>query len=106
MFNSFGTTENLVDPALETAKVMVGWSRMSDWLPWMEMNGREGLFWVHTAGRKLDSHDELTDTMKEQIRLHYPEYDMPPPAGDPRPNVTSWKYYKGVKEGTITAPDR
>jgi hypothetical protein len=106
LFNFFGTTDDLFDASSDTAKVTVGWSRMSDWLPWMKMNGREGIFWVHTAGRKLDNFDELPEVMKEQIRLHYPEYDSPPPAGDPRPNMTSWKYYKGVKAGEIELPKR
>lgn len=106
LFNFFGRTEDLLDPETTTAKVTVGWSRMSDWLPWMEMNGREGLFWVHTAGRKLDSWDELPEVMKTEIAEHYPEYTAPPPTGDPRDNMTSWKYYKAVAEGEIEAPER
>ena len=106
LFNFFGRTDDLLDPATTNAKVTVGWSRMSDWLPWMKMNGREGMFWVHTAGRKLDNWDELPDVMKNEIAKHYPEYVAPPPTGDSRSNVTSWKYYKGVREGTITPPKR
>ena len=106
MFNFFGRTEDLFDPETTTAKVTVGWSRMSDWLPWMKMNGREGIFWVHTAGRKLESWDELPDVMKNEIATHYPEYVAPPPTGDPRDNMTSWKYYKGVAAGEIEAPER
>lgn len=106
LFNFFGRTEDLLDPETTIAKVTVGWSRMSDWLPWMKMNGREGLFWVHTAGRKLDSWDELPEVMKNEIAEHYPEYTAPPPTGDPRDNMTSWKYYRGVAEGEIEAPER
>ena len=106
LFNFFGRTEDLLDPNTTTAEVTVGWSRMSDWLPWMEMNGREGLFWVHTAGAKLASWDDMSETMKNEIRTHYPEYVAPPEQGDDRDNMTSWKYYKGVTDGTITAPDR
>jgi hypothetical protein len=106
MFNFFGRTDDLLDPDTTTAKVTVGWARMSDWLPWMKMNGREGVIYFHTAGRKLGGFDELSDTMKAEIAANYPEYDSPPPEGDPRDNMTSWKYYKGVMEGTIEAPDR
>jgi len=70
----------------------------------MMMNGREGLFWVHTAGRKLDSFDELPPVMKDYIAKYEPSYASPPPTGDPRDNMTSWKYFKGVREGTITPP--
>ncbi|MEM9837789.1 MAG: DUF1838 family protein [Pseudomonadota bacterium] len=104
MFNFFGRTDDLLDESTTTAKVTVGWSRLADWLPWMKMNGREGVMYMHTAGRKLGSFDELSDTMKREIRRNYPEYASPPPAGDPRENMTSWKYYKGVRDGQIELP--
>lgn len=106
LFNFFGRTDDLLDPRTSTAKVTVGWSRVADWLPWMMMNGREGVMYMHTAGRKLGSYDELSDTMKAEIATHYPDYNSAPPSGDPRKNMTSWKYYKGIKDGSITAPDR
>lgn len=106
MFNFFGRTDDLLDPQTETAVVNVGWTRMSDWLPWMEMNGREGIIYFHTAGAKLESFDQLSDRMKTEIETNYPEYDSPPPEGDPRDNMTSWKYYKAVVEGEIEVPER
>lgn len=107
MFNFFGETASLLDPAAKTAKgVTVGWVRMSDWLPWMMMGGREGEIYFHTAGRKLDSFDELPKVLKDEIKNHYPEYDEPPPLDDARPNVTSWKYYDSVKKGEVKAPVR
>lgn len=106
MFNFFGRTGDLLDPATTTAKVSVGWARMSDWLPWMKMNGREGFIYMHTAGGKLDDFDQLSETMKAEIAAHYPEYAAPPPLDDDRSNMTSWKYYKAVKEGEIAAPTR
>lgn len=106
LFNFFGRTDELLDESTTSVPVTVGWSRMSDWLPWMNMNGREGLFWVHTAGAKLKSWDDLSETMKSEIRTHYPDYVAPPPTGDPRDNMTSWKYYDGVAKGEIEAPVR
>jgi len=86
--------------------VEVGWVRMSDWLPWMKMNGREGVIYMHTAGTKLDSWDELPDFFKAEIAEHYPEYTSPPPLDDDRENVTSWIYYRDVASGDVAAPDR
>ncbi len=106
MFNFFGRTDDLLDPGQDSAKVTVGWARMADWLPWMNMNGREGMLYMHTAGYKLEDFDQLSDTMKAEIATHYPEYNSPPPAGDPRKNMTSWKYYKGIADGSIPKPDR
>jgi len=106
MFNFMGDVESLLDPNATTAEVQVGWVRMSDWLPWMMMNGREGVIYMHTAGRKLDSWDDLSDTMKAEIRTHYPEYTTPPPADDTRRNETSWSYYQKIRDGERTAPKR
>ncbi len=106
MFNFMGDVDSLLDPDTTTADVQVGWVRMSDWLPWMMMNGREGVIYMHTAGRKLDSFDQLSDTMKAEIEKHYPDYDAPPPLDDPRRNETSWIYYKKVRDGERKAPER
>ena len=106
MFNFLGDVADLLDAAKETTGSHVGWARMSDWLPWMKMGGREGLIYMHTAGLRLSSWDALPDSMKDEITKHYPAYREPPPLDDNRPNVTSWIYYKRVQEGTEPAPDR
>jgi len=106
MFNFFGNVDDLTDPQATTADVEVGWVRQSDWLPWMKMNGREGLIYFHTAGTKLDRWDDLPEFFRQEIARHYPEYDRPPPLDDNRANVTSWIYYREVKEGRVEAPKR
>jgi hypothetical protein len=106
MFNFMGDLKSLTAPGFKTADVNVGWVRHSDWLPWMKMSGREGFIYFHTAGRKMMSFDDMPQVVKDEIAKHYPEYRNPPPPTDRRPNVTSWSYYKDVKEGKIKAPVR
>ncbi|MBY0423547.1 MAG: DUF1838 domain-containing protein [Parvularculaceae bacterium] len=107
MFNFFGERASLLDPATKSAKnVQVGWVRISDWLPWMKMSGREGMVYFHTAGRKLNSFDELPKIVRDEIKKNYTEYSAPPPLDDSRANMTSWKYYDGVRKGEIKAPKR
>ena len=107
MFNFFGSTESLLDREATTAEnVEVGWARMSDWLPWMKMSGREGIIYMHTAGKKLGSWDELPDWFKKEIAQYYPEYRTPPPLDDDRKNVTSWSYYDQVAKGEVEPPKR
>jgi hypothetical protein len=107
MFNFFGESGSLLDPARTRAeKVTVGWVRISDWLPWMMMGGREGVIYFSTAGRRLDAFDELPAVLKSEIAKNYPEYAAPPPLDDSRPNMTSWKYYDAVKKGEVKAPRR
>lgn len=106
MFNFMGEAADLLDPETDSAAAHVGWSRVSDWLPWMKMGGREGTIYMHTAGLKLSSWDALPTSMKAEIEARYPAYREPPPVDDDRPNVTSWIYYKRVSEGNEEAPAR
>jgi hypothetical protein len=96
MFNFFGDTRDLAMQAGDTSAIRIGWVRISDWLPWMEMRGRSGILYFHTAGRKLNSFEDLPDIMKDFIDTNYPKYREAPPVDDTRPNVTSWTYFKKV----------
>lgn len=40
--------------------VDIGWCRVSQWLPWMEMGDREGCLLWHGAGTRLARFDDLT----------------------------------------------
>lgn len=106
MFNFLGDIDSLTDMSKDTADVQIGWARMSDWLPWMKMQGRDGIIYMHTAGRKMQDWEDMPKAFKDDIKKHYPEYVAPPPSGDPRKNMTSWKYYKAVKDGEIELPKR
>jgi hypothetical protein len=105
MFNFFGKVDDLVSDKIPDPEVEVGWVRLANWLPWMEMGDRAGLMYTHAAGRKLASFDELPDVMKREIAANYPEWRAPPPIDDARPNETSWTYFKKkVAAGTQAAP--
>lgn len=94
MFNFMGRVDELTDPDAATIYNHVGWVRVSDWLPWMKMRGRVGTVYFHTAGRKLASFDDLSETLLEQIATRFPKYVEPPSADDTRPNETSWTYFR------------
>ena len=94
MFNFMGSVDDLMDEGADTAEAWIGWVRMSDWLPWMRMGGRDGVIYFHTSGRKIDGFDDLSERMRGEIASTYTEYTTAPPDDDPRPNMTSWKTYK------------
>lgn len=72
----------------------LSWSRMSNWLPWMEMGGRDGYFYVHTAGEKYASYDDVPKSIRAVVDEKYPKYRTAPPLDDTRPNETSWTFFK------------
>lgn len=96
MFNFMGDLESLLSEETVSANVQVGWVRMSQWLPWMKMGDRIGVIYMHTAGKKLEDGDNMSELMHEQIATNFPEYTQPPPVDDDRPNETSWTYFKKV----------
>jgi hypothetical protein len=106
MFNFSGDVPSLVDPTITTAPARIAWVRISDWLPWMKMGGREGVIYFNTNGRKLDNFDQMPASLKTELLANYPAYVAPPPLDDTRPNETSWGHFKDVREGKKVAPTR
>ncbi len=93
--------KNLLD---STKKELTGshlaWNRVSQWLPWMMMEGRPGSMIFVTAGNTVASFDDLDPILKDQITRNFPKYKEAPPTSDTRPNETSWTYFKKIKDGT------
>ena len=75
---------------------VISWGRISRWIPWMKMGGREGVLVFYTGGLRLNNWDEMPDKLKDEIRMNHPVYQSPPPVDDDRPNDTSWTVAKRV----------
>lgn len=86
--------EEILNTKYPTAYPIVSWVRISDWMPWMKMRGRQGQMVFNAMGNKLKSFDELPAVLKDEIRLNYPAYIAPPPGDDARPNETTWTVFK------------
>lgn len=86
--------DEMLDTKNPTAYPTVSWVRISDWMPWMKMRGRQGQMVFNAMGAKLKSYDELPAVIKDEIALNHPEYTTPPPGDDPRPNDTTWTVFK------------
>jgi len=84
----------ILDRKNSTAYPAVSWVRISDWMPWMKMRGRDGQMVFNAMGAKLKSYDELPDVLKDEIKMNYPEYTVAPPVDDTRPNETTWTVFK------------
>ena len=94
IFNFFMDAGEMLDTKNATAYPGVSWQRVSDWLPWMKMRGRQGGLIFTAMGTKLKSYDALPKVIKDEIALNYPSYTTPPPGDDPRPNDTTWTVFK------------
>ncbi|PCI45098.1 MAG: hypothetical protein COB49_10450 [Alphaproteobacteria bacterium] len=99
MFNFMGQMDDLTDGSKNTAQVKIGWVRLSAWLPWMEMQGREGKLYTHASGKKIAGFDALPEILKTYITTKNPLYKLPPSGDDKRRNETSWTYFKKQVKG-------
>lgn len=91
---AFDANEMLNADKFPMAYPIVSWVRISDWMPWMKMRGRQGQMVFNAMGNKLKSYDELPKVLKDEIALNYPIYTTPPPIDDARPNATTWTVFK------------
>jgi len=86
--------DEMLDTKNPTAYPTISWVRISDWMPWMKMRGRQGQMVFNAMGAKLKSYDELPDVIKDEIALNHPKYSTPPPGDDTRKNDTTWTVFK------------
>jgi len=94
IFDFAANASELLDTKYPTAYPSVSWVRISDWMPWMRMRGRQGLIIFNAMGAKLKSFAELPAVLKDEIAANYPTYTAPPPGDDARPNETTWTVFK------------
>ncbi len=86
-----------------TAYPIISWVRISDWMPWMKMRGRQGQVVFNAMGNKLKSYDQLPKVLEDEIALNYPTYTAPPPGDDTRPNETTWTVFKKMVDAKRAA---
>ncbi len=99
IFDFAALKSELYDTRKPTAYPTISWVRISDWMPWMRMGGRDGQMVFNAMGRKLPGgFEELPAILKNEIREHYPEYVDAPPGDDPRPNETTWTKFKKLTD--------
>jgi len=101
---AFDANEMLDTKKYPTAYPTVSWVRISDWMPWMKMRGRQGQIVFNAMGNKLKSYDELPSVLKDEIAANYPIYTAPPPGDDARPNATTWTVFKSWVDAQKTRP--
>ncbi|WP_339693586.1 DUF1838 family protein [uncultured Parasphingorhabdus sp.] len=95
--------DEMLDTKNPTAYPTISWVRISDWMPWMKMRGRQGQMVFNAMGAKLKSYDDLPKVIKDEIALNHPEYTAPPPGDDARPNETTWTVFKKMVDAERAA---
>ncbi len=72
----------------------ISWSRIAQWLPWMQMGSKPGLMVVNATGFSSWDRDDIPEPLRSVLEERYPTYFVPPPVDDTRPNETSWTVFR------------
>ncbi|ASC71457.1 uncharacterized protein XM38_024090 [Halomicronema hongdechloris C2206] len=86
----------------EVSQVALSWSRISPWLPWMEMGGRPGEMVFQAASTRLEDWRQLPQPLRTQMETEFALYQEPPPLDDDRPNETTWTNFRHYLEALPT----
>ena len=105
MFNWYSKKEDLNNPELDSVPVTISWSRVGQFLPWMQMGQTPGKLVYHTFGHKLmGGVDELPESLKAYVMEKAPKF-LEAPSVDTSPNDTSWRVFKKLVESGDYSPE-
>lgn len=97
MFNDYAYEDEVLDPDnMKLSRMTFSWTRISNWLPWMEMGDRQGVVYTTTVGARLDGLEDIPEPLLSEMKTNYPLFLTPPPLDDARQNETSWMSMKEV----------
>ena len=95
IFNTFYDADKALDPDVtEIGVSRLSWSRVAQWLPWLEMGSKPGLMIFNATGFSTFDKSQIPEKLVTILNDHYPLYWTPPPLDDDRPNETSWTVFK------------
>jgi len=93
IFNTTYIADEILN-AQRLGRSYISWSRIAQWLPWMEMGSKPGLMVVNATGFSTWNRDDIPEPLMTVLRERYPQYLAPPPVDDDRPNETSWTVFR------------
>lgn len=93
IFNTAYVTEEILE-AESLGRSYISWSRIAQWLPWMQMGSKPGLMVINATGFSSWDRDDIPEPLRSVLEERYPTYFVPPPVTDERPNETSWTVFR------------
>lgn len=95
IFNTFWDKDEMMNPEVKTiSQSTLSWSRVAQWLPWMEMGSKPGLMIFNTTGFSTFDRSRVYPILEKVVAERFPTYLDPPPKDDNRPNETSWTVFQ------------
>jgi len=104
IFNSSYHSDEMLDASVpRLGHSNIAWTRVAQWLPWMQMGSKSGIMIFNATGFSTFDQSEIWPRLQKILNERYPLYNTPPPLDDDRPNETSWTVFKKyMKDKTPT----
>ena len=95
IFNSIYRSSEMLDASVKNlTHSNIAWTRVAQWLPWMEMGSKPGIMVFNATGFSTFDKSEMWPKLQKIVDERYPMYNEPPALDDDRPNETSWTVFK------------
>lgn len=105
-FQFFVEKEDLTNQKLKTVPTIISWTRISPWMPFMQMGDKPGnLIFVCRGVKLAEGFKGLPDKIKKYVENNHPEYKSPPQEWT-EPNETSWTYFKKLIDSGKYSPEK
>lgn len=78
---------------LDSTSAEVSWTRVGQFLPWMQMGAAPGFLMYQARGFKVRSFNAVPAELRDYVRANYPTFEHAP-AAFTAPNESSWTYFK------------
>jgi hypothetical protein len=101
IFNSSYHADELLGE-VSLSRSYVAWTRVAQWLPWMQMGSRPGIMVINATGTSVFDRGVIPDPLMSVLEDRYPSYFEPPPVDDARPNETSWTVFRKFIDASTT----
>ena len=104
IFNSSYHSDEMLDASVpRLGHSNIAWTRVAQWLPWMQMGSKSGIMIFNATGFSTFDQSDIWPRLQKILNERYPLYNTPPPLDDDRPNETSWTVFKKyMKDKTPT----
>jgi hypothetical protein len=98
LWGMIGRLSEVMNPDVTSASCVTSWSRISGWLPFMEMGARPGQIIYHSHSYKLrDGAAELPVKVRDWLEKNAPEYfESPREWTTPQQRIGVWGYSKNL----------
>ncbi len=100
IFNTSYMTDEILDANVKSlSQSNIAWTRVAQWLPWMQMGSKSGIMIFNATGYSTFDRSEIWPRLQKIMNERYALYNTPPPLDDDRVNETSWTVFKKSMEG-------